>query len=151
MASLFSRICVAPPALSFMFFENTHVQYTKLHDNSQLPPLALLPAVPVSFPLSSLSLQPADQRMRAVFLTCKYHVDPPATSSPHLARLKLDTVLSASFHLSFFDRLSFSVSLLPFFSPRFSISRELRLFVKSESSVSALINDGWRSYCIYDT
>lgn len=31
-----------------------------------------LSAVPVSFPLSSLSLQPADQRMRASFLRCKY-------------------------------------------------------------------------------
>lgn len=31
-----------------------------------------LSAAPVSFPLSSLSLQPADQRMRAVFLRCKY-------------------------------------------------------------------------------
>lgn len=32
------------------------------------------PAVPVLFPVSTLSLQPADQRMRAALLRCKYSV-----------------------------------------------------------------------------
>ncbi|XP_076585648.1 E3 ubiquitin/ISG15 ligase TRIM25-like isoform X3 [Chaetodon auriga] len=46
-------------------------------------------AVPVSFPLSSLSLQPADQRMRAVFLrfSCRLSLDPD-TAHPTLVLLE---------------------------------------------------------------
>nr|XP_046229715.1 E3 ubiquitin/ISG15 ligase TRIM25-like isoform X2 [Scatophagus argus] len=45
--------------------------------------------VPVSFPLSSLSLQPADQRMRAVFLrfSCRLSLDPD-TAHPTLVLLE---------------------------------------------------------------
>ncbi|XP_070684158.1 E3 ubiquitin/ISG15 ligase TRIM25-like [Pempheris klunzingeri] len=48
-----------------------------------------LKAVPVSFPLSSLSLQPADQRMRAVFLrfSCRLSLDPD-TAHPTLVLLE---------------------------------------------------------------
>ncbi|XP_053274870.1 tripartite motif-containing protein 16 isoform X3 [Pleuronectes platessa] len=46
-------------------------------------------AVPVSFPLSSLSLQPADQRMRAAFLrfSCRLSLDPD-TAHPTLILLE---------------------------------------------------------------
>ncbi|XP_029283213.1 E3 ubiquitin/ISG15 ligase TRIM25-like [Cottoperca gobio] len=46
-------------------------------------------AVPVSFPLSSLSLQPADQRMRAAFLrfSCRLSLDPD-TAHPTLVLLE---------------------------------------------------------------
>ncbi|TKS68646.1 Tripartite motif-containing protein 16 [Collichthys lucidus] len=46
-------------------------------------------AAPVSFPLSSLSLQPADQRMRAVFLrfSCRLSLDPD-TAHPTLVLLE---------------------------------------------------------------
>ncbi|KAI3353476.1 hypothetical protein L3Q82_020005, partial [Scortum barcoo] len=46
-------------------------------------------AVPVSFPLTSLSLQPADQRMRAVFLRFACHLSlDPDTAHPTLVLLE---------------------------------------------------------------
>ncbi|XP_075939129.1 E3 ubiquitin/ISG15 ligase TRIM25-like isoform X1 [Anarhichas minor] len=46
-------------------------------------------AVPVSFPLSSLSLQPADQRMRAAFLRCSCRLSlDPDTAHPTLVLLE---------------------------------------------------------------
>ncbi|XP_047189613.1 tripartite motif-containing protein 16-like isoform X2 [Scophthalmus maximus] len=45
--------------------------------------------VPVSFPLSSLSLQPADQRMRTAFLRCSCHLSlDPDTAHPTLILLE---------------------------------------------------------------
>ncbi|XP_041640881.1 E3 ubiquitin/ISG15 ligase TRIM25-like isoform X1 [Cheilinus undulatus] len=46
-------------------------------------------AVPATFPLSSLSLQPADQRMRAVFLRCSSRLSlDPDTAHPTLVLLE---------------------------------------------------------------
>ncbi|CAB1415800.1 unnamed protein product [Pleuronectes platessa] len=65
--------------------ENSKPQHTQLPAG----PHATTRAVPVSFPLSSLSLQPADQRMRAAFLrfSCRLSLDPD-TAHPTLILLE---------------------------------------------------------------
>lgn len=105
--SFFSHLVSASSCLPLSHSSSGHLKYL-----SVMFPLS---AVPVSFPLSSLSLQPGDQRMRAVFLRCKYHLFPLLSGTLHLL---LHLSLCAS---------SFPCPSSPLFAAHFLFSGNLRI------------------------
>lgn len=102
------------PAIRILYVYSTFsfVQTKVLNTSFSLCLFLVCPlsAVPVSFPLSSLSLQPADQRMRAVFLRCKYRVLPP---SPLLLKLSTSSQMFFSSPSSLHRSSSLSLTLFP--------------------------------------